>query len=1567
MGRELLTVSPVFAASVGACEAALVPYVDWSLTDVLAGGVLDRVDVVQPVLWAVMVSLAALWRSVGVEPVAVVGHSQGEIAAACVAGALSLDDGARVVALRSKAITRLAGTGGMVSVFAGVERVEPLLVEGVGIAAVNGPQSVVVSGDTAGLDAFLARCETEEVRARRVAVDYASHSVMVELLEEEITTALAGVTSRSPRVPMLSTYTGEWVEAGGLDAGYWYGNLRDRVRLADAVAELDSDGSRLFVEVGPHPVLLGALQDSLDGSAHALGTLRRNHGGADRFVTSLAEAWTHGATVDWRAVLPAGETAPAELPTYAFQRRRYWLEETAGHPFLGEQTPLADGGALFTRRLALRAQPWLADHAVAGAVVVPGAVLLEAALHAGRMLGCARVAELTLHTPLTLSDADAVLLQTRVGPRDESGHRELEIHATAVADEREGWTRHASAIIGDDPGPGPEGTGRAWPPEGAEPVDLIGAYEDLADRGYGYGPAFRGLRALWRQGDDVYAEVALPEAAADRAGRYAVHPALLDAALHAALLGGRTGWATDEGLLLPFSWSGVALGEGGTGELRVRLRRTGDRSLSLSACDLDGEPVVVVESLALRPAAAPSTAVADLYVTRWEATAAATPGPVAVLGADAFELTEALRRSGGEPTGFTDLARLGDAVTAGQIGPGHAVAVCAPLPGPGTVPERLHDGVLRVLGLVQQWLADDRFAGLTLTVVTRGAVARDDGDAPPDPGAAAVWGLVRSVQSEQPHRVRLLDLDPARAEHVALPAEPQTCLRDGAVLVPRLHPVPAEPGPPGAQCWRMAAGTDGTLESVGAVPAEDVREPLGPGQVRIAVRAAGVNFRDALIGLGMYPDPGVPLGSECAGVVTAVGAGDCAGLAVGDRVFGVAPGSFGPVAVTDARLLGRVPRDWSFAVAASVPIVFLTAWYALRDLAGLRAGERVLVHAGAGGVGMAAIQLARHLGAEVYATASPAKWGTLRALGLDDAHIASSRDLGFASAFPVVDVVLNSLAGEFVDASLSLLGEGGRFVEMGKTDIRDGGRLPVRYWAFDLFEAGTERLGQLLTEVRELFAAGALQPLPVRAFDVRRAREALRFVSQARHVGKVVLTLPRPLDPDGTVLITGGTGGLGALAARHMVARHGVRHLLLLSRRGPDAPAARELAADLAAQGADVRIAACDASDRDALAAALATVAPAHPLTAVLHTAGVLADGVIAAQDPARLTTVLRPKTDAAWHLHELTAGLDLSAFVLYSSAMGVLGAPGQANYAAANAALDALAAHRRSHGLPALALAWGFWERRGDMTGHLDDADVARLTRTTGLLPLADAEGAALLDAALDRPEAALVPVRLSRAALRTRASVGDDLGLLRDLAPVRVPAPAVPRRNRPTEARDPGADLAALPAPERRRILTRLVRTHAATVLGHGAHELPLRERTFKELGFDSLTAVELRNRLGAATGTRLAATMIYDHPTVDALTDHLLALTGDTAVGGTDAAPSGDAAAHADPLREVERLESLLRALPADSDLRDAVATRMYAFLSAWTAAPDQANDSDRDDLALATDEELFDLLDSDFGLT
>ncbi|MFD4688407.1 type I polyketide synthase, partial [Streptomyces sp. NPDC058461] len=652
--------------------------------------------------------------------------------------------------------------------------------------------------------------------------------------------------------------------------------------------------------------------------------------------------------------------------------------------------------------------------------------------------------------------------------------------------------------------------------------------------------------------------------------------------------------------------------------------------------------------------------------------------------------------------------------------------------------------------------------------------------------------------------------------------------------------------------------------------------------------------------------------------------------------------------------VARVPEGWTFAQAASVPIVFLTAYYALTDLGAVEAGESVLVHAAAGGVGMAAVQLARHLGAEVFGTASPAKWDTLRALGLDDDRIASSRDTHFEAAFLAatggrgVDVVLDSLAGEFVDASLRLLPGGGRFLEMGKTDVRDPEAVAaehdgVTYRAFDLWEAGPERIGEMLSDLVALFESGALTPLPVTCWDVRKAPEAFRYLSQARHVGKVVLTVPAPLDPEGTVLITGGTGGLGALVARHLVTERGVQRLLLASRRGLDAPGATELVAELHDLGAsEVEVAALDVADRDQLAALLAD----RELTAVIHTAGVLDDGVVSSLTPERLSTVLRPKADAVAHLDGLTRHLDLSAFVVFSSVAGTFGSAGQGNYGAANAYLDAFAAERRAAGLPGVSLAWGAWAPGAGMTADLSEADLRRMARG-GMRPLSAAQGLGLLDVAafgeVAGRGALFLPVGLDLPTLRAHAEAVPPLlrGLVR--APARRAAEAAAAAD--ADQRDLGARLAELAPADREQYLVDLVCAQAAATLGHASADEIEPDQAFKELGFDSLTAVELRNRLNAATRLRLPATLVFDHPTPTNLAALLLTEitvpepSGGATGGGTGGAAPGAAVTAAPLLRELDRLEAALAAAAVGGDDHAAITSRLLGLAAAWQDAARQ----------------------------
>ncbi|HEU5109658.1 MAG TPA: SDR family NAD(P)-dependent oxidoreductase, partial [Micromonosporaceae bacterium] len=824
---------------------------------------------------------------------------------------------------------------------------------------------------------------------------------------------------------------------------------------------------------------------------------------------------------------------------------------------------------------------------------------------------------------------------------------------------------------------------------------------------------------------------------------------MLDAALHGILLAGADSSAERQARL-PFAWSGVSLHATGATSVRVRLAPTGEDAVTVSVADTTGAPVVSVESLVTRPIAGDLGGAGARDEQRWlfaldwvpAPEPAARPARWAVLGADDLGIEDAARFDG--PA----------ALVSGVDGAVPDVVLYA-APASGAV---VHD----VLGVVQEWLAAEALESCPLVVVTRQAVAAGIDEDVPNLAQAPVWGLLRSVQAEHPDRFVVVDADAggdvSDAVAVALGGEPQVAVRGGQVLVPRLGRVGADGElvpPVGEPAWRLDGRNKGTLDRIELVASPQVLEPLAEGQVRIQVRAAGLNFRDPLIALGVIEGPEVQRG-EGSGVVLEVGPG-VTGLAAGDHVFGFINGSFGSVAVAGHQVLRRKLPEWSFEQAASVPITFLTAWYGLHELAKVGPGDVVLVHAAAGGVGIAAVQLARHLGAEVFGTASPGKWDTLRALGLDDDHIASSRTIEFEQRFLEttggrgVDVVLDSLSGEFVDASLRLMPRGGRFLEIGKTDIRDADWVAqahpgVRYQAFDLDEAGQQRLGEMLDELLVLFGSGAVTLSPITTWQITRSVDAFRCLSQAKQVGKIVLTLPRPLDPDGAVLVTGGTGVLGALLARHLVTGHGVRHLVLTSRRGPAAEGAAELRDELTALGAQVTIAACDAADRSALAGLLDGLAV--PLTGVVHAAGVIDDTTVESLTARHLDAVLGPKVDAAINLHELTRDMDLAMFVMFSSAAGILGSAGQANYAAANATLDALAQHRRAQGLPATALAWGLWGEASGMTAHLDDTDLARMSRG-GIQPLTTVEGMALFDTATRLDRASVVPIKLDVSAL--------------------------------------------------------------------------------------------------------------------------------------------------------------------------------------------------------------------------
>ncbi|MGV0552900.1 fatty-acid--AMP ligase [Mycobacterium kansasii] len=1533
MAAQLYGRHPTFSAAIDECDQALGACTGWSVRAVLRGEPgapsLDRVDVVQPMLFAVMVSLARTLISYGIEPDAVIGHSQGEIAAAYVAGVFTLEQAAKIVALRSAALAELSGAGAMASVLLAADDVDARLQsygDALAVAAVNGPTHTIISGGPEAMARFIADCEADNVQIRSITVDYASHCAQVEPLRERLLDELAGLTPKPGRIALHSTVHGvmsdQPLDTTTMTADYWYANVRQPVRFYDSIKHLLAAAEQVFVEVSPHPVLAPALADILAGTAGRPGsavipTLHRERPDLDTLTATLARLHVHGQSPAWPALYP--HARQVELPTYPFQHHRYWLTPRSGtdaaglgldqpqHPLLGAITTLADRDEVIaTGRVVLGSQAWLAAHRVGDVVVLPATGFVDLVLGVGDYVGCPVIDELVLHTPLVLAEHTPTDIQISVADADGAGRRSVNVHARTGTDHRAeaGWVLHASGTLR------PGQTAAGEPPVPALPataVDVQRFYQQLADCGLHYDPPFCSVRGIGLQPGDpdhIYAEVALP-AGTDITG-YGMHPALLDAALHpiAAALGAGAD-AEPAVLRLPFVFSGVTLYATAATRLQVWLTRTGDDTFTLYASDPAGAPVIRIDTVVVRvlpdmaTLSAPTTAapsVPGLWELAWPplstAAAAAADRPHwEVVAEDLDALSTSLRNGPVRPD--LDAVRPCPPVVlwslAARQRPGDdADAVSS-----------IHGLTRRALAGLQAWLARPDTSGTALVVLTCRAVAISPYDRAPDLAQAAVWALLHSAHNEYPGRIRLVDTDLAGASADTLlhllatfagtGGEPQLALRDGVAHIPRLTPARALTPPPTPH-WQLITTGRGDLANLTLVPTP-APTTLGPGQIRVQIRAAGLNFHDVVVALAAISDEG--LGAEAAGVVVDT-ADDVTDFAPGDAVMGLFPNNaFAPTATTDHRSVVAVPPGWSYPQAASVPAAYITAYSVLIDIAQVSAGQRVLIHSAAGGVGQAAIRIAAHLGAEVFATAHPAKHHILRGLGIPEDHIASSRTLDFGDTFAAagggrgMDVVLNSLRGEFVDASLHLVAPGGRFVEIGKTDIRSAADVAqthpgLSYHAYDLSAATPEQVQHAWAGVRELISGGVIAPLPVTRYGLLRAPQAFRDMSQARHTGKIVLTPPAVLDPQGTVLITGGTGMLGGLFAEHLITGYGARRLLLTSRRGASTPEAVELAQRLQGLGADVTISACDCANPSELAALIGSIPAEHPLTAVIHAAGVLDDAVTSQLTAQQLDNVLAAKADSAWYLHQLTANTELAAFVLFSSAAGVLGAPGQANYAAANAVLDALARERPA----AISLAWGYWQPSSGMTGDLDTRDRTRLTRS-GMVPITAGQGLALFDAALSQQHPNLIPAPLGTRALSALARENSLPPILSALVTARPQAAAA-------DSRALAARLAGL-APERQHdMLANLVITATAAVLAHPDPAAMDPEQPFKDLGIDSLSALELRNTLSAQTGVALPATVTFDHPSPAMLAAHLADLLRVTAVPAGPAAEvaTGDA---------------------------------------------------------------------------
>ncbi|MGZ9234604.1 MAG: SDR family NAD(P)-dependent oxidoreductase, partial [Anaerolineales bacterium] len=1489
---------------------------------------------------------------------------------ACLAGVFSLEDALKLIAARGRLMQSLPKGGAMAAIFADrvtvMDRIKPYMEE-VSIAAVHGPQNTVISGREGPVQAILDTFTKDGIKASRLNVSHAFHSPLMEPMLAEFEKVAASIQYAKPKIGIISNVTGKLVKDGSIaEAAYWRAHVREAVQFQAGIETLREQGCEFFLEIGPQPTLIGMGRQCIPNESKVwLPSLRQKKEDWSQLLESLGTLYVNGTEVDWEQFEQGYAHRKLPLPTYPFQRKRYWFstskessrpERPMLHPLLNRRvrSPML-AAMVFESEVSVDFPAFLNDHRIYETAIFPAAGYMEMALAAARQIFGSQqylLTDVAIHDVLRLPEDSERTVQVVLSTINaENTSFEIFSLDSTTDETEENWKQHASGNL----------RVHAQPAEMADRFDVeqlkntcstqlvvSDYYQQLAELGLQYGHTFQTIAQLWQGEGKALGEIALPEDILHESEKYQIHPALLDgcfqllgASVPASLMTDASRVYVPVGLEalrlhkahVSRVWASVSLAmpffqaDGKPNEtLRADLKLFGvDGAL---VAEITGLQIKYINRELIRRMAEPRY---DdwLYKLDWEQSHASDANPPLsvqrwLIFADqnglGDSLAEKLQAQGAsytlvtpsdeycqidrnnyqlnpdQPEHFHRLLReINTVAEPGPVGIVHLWGLDNPFDANDTDHAKAAASLTASQSLsygsilyLTQALAENTVQSMRLWLVTRGVHAVGSAGNSSAMVQAGVWGLGRTIALEHPSwKCTCIDLDQSeRVDHAqALQREisiqddeNQVALRGTDRYVARLEqykPKTDSVTIPADQPFELITTSPGVLDNLTLRPV--TRQNPAPGEVEIQILATGLNFRDVLFALGMYPGAAIPLGNECAGVVTAIGEG-VTDFQVGDEVIALSGGAFRSHVTLPLERVFAKPAAVSLPQAASIPTAFLTAYYGLHHLARIKPGDRVLIHAAAGGVGLAAVQLAQQAGAEIFGTAgSPEKRAFVQSLGVK--HVFDSRTLDFADEIMKatggegVNIVLNSLTDEFIPKGLSVLANHGCFLEIGKRDAWDQAKVSkvdptLTYQRYDL---GTEMVNDMpfvRTMLKGILAdmdSGALEPLPLQTFAMPSVREAFRFMAQAKHIGKIVVTQEESISPiraDGTYLVTGGLGGLGTLMASWMI-EQGARHLVLMSRREPTDETCQSLDELRTTYGADIVAVKGDVVQKADIERILSQIQrDMPPLRGIIHAAGVIDDGILTQQNWTRFEHVLAPKVHGAWHLHTLTQNISLDFFILFSSASSLMGSAGQSNYSTANAFLDQLAHHRRARGLPAMSINWGAWSEVG-MAAAMQPK-TAGAQRSPEMI--APEDGLHILEQLLVRNpvQVGVLPINWNKYSLGLRGRpVPPVLKRLVRIKPKSVETAST--INILQDLKDA--------SPERREeMISRHVQQQIVKILGFDTTQSFDSQRALTDLGMDSLMAVELKNKVDADFGINIPVAYFLENATAAALSRKL-----------------------------------------------------------------------------------------------